>query len=176
MALDELARDLATEIAGYDWTEAVSRCQCTPEGTPACRTDDLSVHVVRVVAQVLGHHDAALDLERFARACGVEADAVAEISTTGSRAIVSLLRRDELGGIQGPSSAAPCHVCDGVVSPADGLRAGRMRRVGVIARDNGSWAWGPVVVHEDCAGDLRTPLDSLLGTSFEIAWNTTPHG
>ncbi|MCA1603463.1 MAG: hypothetical protein LC776_18085 [Acidobacteria bacterium] len=33
-----------------------------------------------------------------------------------------------------------------------------------------AWVWGPVVVHDPCRLDLKTPLDDKIGQEYMALW------
>jgi hypothetical protein len=61
-----------------------------------------------------------------------------------------------------------CHVCTLPVLPDV---QGRVRVEGITLQDQPKqWVWGPVVVHEDCRMDVRTPYDDEVGGAYVSTW------
>jgi hypothetical protein len=179
MPLNKLARDFAAEISYHDWSDAPFRIDraghrrehdgrnASAFHLDAIQTENVRTNVMWVVAQVLGHHDPNLDIYRFAEACGVDTRTPSGRPRSGF--IAAGLRHDSIGRLAGPVLCHTCHVCDRAVEPDD---QGKVRREGVVREGSSAvdWAWGPVVVHEECRTKLRTPLDHAVGNGYKLCW------
>ena len=64
-------------------------------------------------------------------------------------------------GARGRAAGPVCHACGRRVDTGP---EGTLRIVGVAPREAPRvWVWGPVLVHEGCRYDVRTPYDDEAG-------------
>ena len=61
-----------------------------------------------------------------------------------------------------------CHVCHELVEPGGD---GKVQIEGVAHVDTPkAWVWGPVVVHDPCRLNLKTPFDDKIGGEYMTLW------
>jgi hypothetical protein len=61
-----------------------------------------------------------------------------------------------------------CHVCHRLVAPG---HDGKVQIEGISHIDTPkAWVWGPVVVHDNCRLDLKTPFDDKIGLIYMALW------
>lgn len=61
-----------------------------------------------------------------------------------------------------------CYVCHEPVAPG---RDGQMQCEGIYRLGKPeAWVWGPVVVHDECRLDVKTPFDEKVGLDYMAAW------